>query len=233
MVIIKRESNQAQETEYTKTTMEAAPSPIQVVGMNPNHPDAPTILSPEEAMEQAQAAIHDWNETVMPKISPIAEDLWHQASDLWHVEKNEPEKRKEEKESDEIPHQFQDAWQGIFNETAVLKQQVEEKKTRLVNCKQNIQHALQADPECTKYMSAILKLPIFTPPCPEAQKELDHYYNNTFLHQYENAMEEYEELLGYPTGLLRRIENVRKYELNEIEHVHHPKGEKKSIFPFL
>jgi hypothetical protein len=211
---------------------------IEVLGVNPKHPDAPVTLSPEEALEQACAAVHDWNETVLPNIRPIAEDLWHQANDLWQVEKHEFSKqdRKEGERHppvDEIPHQFQGAWQSLLHETAALKQQVEDLKVRLVKAKGDIQHTLQVDPECSKYRSAILKLPFFTPPCPEALRELDRYYNYKFLHQYENAMVEYEEMVGYPTGLLRRIENLRKYEVQEVE-LHHPhKEEKKSLLPFL
>jgi hypothetical protein len=218
--------------------MEAASStPIELLGVNPKHPDAPTTLSPEEAMEQARAAIHDWNETVLPKIRPIVEDLWHQANDLWQVEKHEFAKQDLKVDLpavDDIPHQFQGAWQSILSETAALQMQVDDLKMRLVKAKENIHHTLQVDPECAKYMSAILKLPFFSPPCPEALKELDHYYNYKFLHQYENAMVEYEEMMGYPTGLLRRIENIRKYEVQEVERHHQHKDEKKkSLLHFL
>jgi hypothetical protein len=194
-------------------TTTAVSSPVELMGVNPKHPDSatthPNRVLPKEALEQAKAIMQIWNDTVVPKIFPVANDLLHLADKLWHLEKKDHQYHPDTSESREdggvdiinmdervvtIRTKVEADWEKIVTETSTLCQKVEDLHERLVQCKENIRLALQLDPLCTKYLSAISRLPIFGRPYSDDQKELNHYYNHKFLAQYENATVEYQEL---------------------------------------
>lgn len=208
-----------------------------------------------DIMDHAKIIMEQWNCTIMPTLYPKAKQLLHDANDIWKLEqqefrhqeqeKNEIQKQKhnddgkeevvQDKDDEskppvvvkEIHTKYEHIWDHIIQETIDMQQQVQQIHDELVHCKEQINHALQVDPICTKYLNNISRLPIFGTPYRQDQKDLHHYYTHQFLPYYETAMTEYHELNQYPSGILQRILNMRKYEL-EIMKTSNQKKEHKS-----
>jgi regulator of replication initiation timing len=160
-------------------------------------------------MEHAKHVIEEWNTTIVPKIIPKVESMLQQVTDMKHqIDSKENNVMFPNDRAKDVIH----AELGIiFDETMHIEKQIQKLYDRLHTCKGQIHDALEGNPLCTKYLSPIVKLPIFgrVSNKTEQQEKLDHYYQHDFLHQYETATLEYQTVTDQCQHILLLVSNSR------------------------
>ena len=194
---------------------------IERMGVNPKHPeyssdDQMRMMKEHERpiyiMEESKRVMEEWNTTIVPKIIPRVHTLLQQVKDMKH--------RTDAKEN-VVHHQDQRTRETIkaelgmiLEETIALERQIQTVFNQLRTCKQQIHDTLEGNPLCTKYLSAISKLPVFgrvssTSHHNKEHKTLDHYYQHHFLHHYETATVEYQQVSDQCQHILLLVSNTR------------------------
>ena len=185
---------------------------VERMGVNPKHPEySSTELidhDPIHIMEQAKQIMEEWNTTIAPKVTPRVNALLQQVTDMKH----QLDAKENVIQSDERAKQTMQTELGIiFDESIAIEKQIQKLYDRLHTCKGRIHDALEGNPLCTKYLSPIVKLPIFgrVSNKTEHQHTLDHYYQHVFLHQYETATMEYQTVTDQCQHILLLVSNTR------------------------
>jgi predicted RNase H-like nuclease (RuvC/YqgF family) len=184
---------------------------VETMGVNPKCPNEMEDSNPIRVMETARRSMDEWNATILPKLQPQIQHLLqqvHTLKDKLHMKQETPEHAKETCAT----------LKQIMVETIVHEQQIQKLYTRLHDCKQQVQQAMEVNPLCTKYLSGISRLPIFGKAGRTKtthQMELEHYYQYLFLPQYETAMIEYNTINDQCQHILLSISNARAEQKSE------------------
>jgi hypothetical protein len=195
---------------------------IEGVGINPKHPfddEDNDVHNPDRVLLKAKCIIEEWNTTVVPKMRPVVLQLLQQVNEIENYSYNTDDMKtvNDENQQNRKFNKFNDnnesngKYDEIVNQTESIQRNINELHDRLHSCKLNIHHVLEVNTLHTKYLSPISKLPIFGKVCQktEGQIELDHYYQQHFLHQYETANVEYREVDDICRRIISIVETKR------------------------
>lgn len=192
-------------------------------------PEAPQA----NVLEQANKALCAWKQ-VQEKVLPEAKDLHYYAEELYVEDQKfwdhgKFKVRREEWTVDEFDQELkalskkqEPVWDKLLNQTDILLKKLEQPYKDVQAAAEKVKASIGPHP-----FGKVLGKPAPT----SQEQEIRHEFHWKLDQEFKNAKAEYQEIAGYPEGLLSRVKlfrlNVVREDINITEALHDDKQGKK------